>query len=68
MTVTMTRSERDAMIRTLGQETSRLSELKYRRSRGICTADTSAEIAVTEKKISTIADLLYPPMPEGGAS
>ena len=65
----MTRAERDSLIHALSQKTSQIAEMRYRIHMGMLpTGDVIETIARTEQDINRIADILYPRMPEGGAS
>ena len=65
----MNRAERDSLIHALGQKTSQIAEMRYRIHMGMPpTGDMIETIARTEQDINRIADILYPRMPEGGAS
>lgn len=65
----MTRTERDSLIHALSQKTSQIAEMRYRIHMGMLpTGDVIETIARTEQDINRIADILYPRLPEGGAS
>ena len=65
----MTRTERDSLIRALGQKTSQIAEMRYRLHTGMPpTGDIMEIIAQTERDINRISDMLYPRLPEGGES
>ena len=65
----MDRAERDSLIHALSQKTSQIAEMRYRIHMGMPpTGDVIETISRTEQDINRIADILYPRMPEGGAS